>query len=175
MMLRDRLRVAPCLLSTIYYLPSSMPHVIRLCGPWEYDLLERSALGEASSTFDLPLSGKVQMPCDWSATLGDDFFGRVRYVRHFNSPTNLGPRERVWLVFDGADHSADVMLNGEPLGRFAGEGSVRFEITQRLAPHNRLEVEVSLAPEMFHSPARGHRVGLPGGLTGEVRLEIETV
>ena len=154
------------------------PHVIRLRGPWEYEPLEQFASTDegqrASSTADLPPGGKVQMSSDWSATLGADFLGRVRFTRHFNLPTNLEPAERVWLVFDGVDHSASVTLNGEPLGTLAGMQTRRVDITGRLALRNRLEVEVSLAlTEFADTAARGDRAGKPGGLTGEVRLEIE--
>jgi beta-galactosidase/beta-glucuronidase len=114
------------------------------------------------------------MPGDWSADLGADFLGRVRYTRRFNCPTNLEPRERVWLVFDGIDHEAQVTLNGQALAQFRGcRETHRVEITRALAPNNVLAVDVSLAAEVFDDARiRGQRAGGAGGLFGEVRLEI---
>lgn len=155
-------------------------HVIRLRGPWEYEPLGRfvkTASGEwGEETADLPPGGRTKMPADWSADLGVGFVGRVRYTRRFNCPTNLGPLERVWLVFDGIDHQAHVALNGQPLGELRGSlGAHRVEITPVLLPQNVLAVDVSLPAEVFaDEQVRGRRAGRAGGLFGEVRLEIGT-
>jgi len=157
------------------------PHVIRLRGPWEYEPLERFVRlvdgPYCSETEGLPPAGKVQLPCDWSATLGHDFRGRVRFTRHFNCPTNLDAEERVWLAFDGVDYQAQVLLNDHKLGWVQGyERPRRVEITTKLQPHNLLLVEVSLPASVFRDPdARPGRAGAAGGLIGEVRLEIGRV
>jgi len=157
------------------------PHVIRLRGPWEYEPLARlvpNADGtQREETHDLPPAGRSEMPADWGATLGVDFRGRVRYIRRFGCPTGLGPRERVWLVFEGADATAVARLNERPLVEICGLGSAtRIDVTDLLAQRNLLVVDVELPPldAAAERAARPGREGLPGGLIGEVRLEIES-
>jgi len=107
--------------------------------------------------------------------LGADFFGRVRYSRSFNCPTNLDPNERVWLVCEGVDGTADFTLNGTPIFALAGaERSGSCDITSQLRPQNQLTVDVTLLPagHAEHKPRAAGRAGLGGGITGEVRLEI---
>ncbi|MBI2827159.1 MAG: hypothetical protein HYX69_21010 [Planctomycetia bacterium] len=126
------------------------PHVIRLRGPWDFEVLSRDAsVGCSASTgvvegahrnpvlaehptsaggsqpeepvlAEHPTKGRVQLPADWGETLGADFRGRVRYRRHFNRPTGLEPHERVWLVADGVDAAGSFSLNGQPLGLIDG-------------------------------------------------------
>ena len=164
------------------------PHSIRLRGPWDYEPLARSAPASAleagaesgqSEPADLepvlPPPGRVKMPTDWGDSLGAEFFGRVRYCRRFNRPRGLEPHESVWLVLDGADGWADISLNGEPLGRAGGYAlAARFDVTESLAERNELIVDVTLP----HPDAAGEQAlragceNLPGGLVGEVRLEI---
>jgi len=157
------------------------PHVIRLRGPWEYEPLARlvpNADGTLrEETHDLPAAGRAKMPADWGATLGPGFRGRVRYVRRFGCPTGLGPRERVWLIFEGADATAVARLNERPLGEIRGPRSAaRIDVTELLAARNVLVVDVELPPldAAAERAARPVREGLPGGLIGEVRLEIES-
>lgn len=151
-------------------------HSIRLRGPWRYEPLARSVLqsdaAPRETTAALPPAGKAAMPSDWGATLGRDFRGRVRYRRAFGRPT-LEPGETVILVLEAVDAAAHVSLGGEPLGETRG-GPARFDVTALLRPRNELTVEVALPA---YSPdeekqIRGARAGLPGGLIGEVRLEI---
>jgi len=156
------------------------PHVIRLRGPWDYEPLARCVLCPDGATreesTDLPASGRIQMPADWGATLGPDFRGRVRYVRRFGYPTGLEPHDRVWLVIDGADAMAAVRLNERLLGVVSGlHAPARFDVTSALKDRNRLvaDVELPILSEVAEQ-ARQARAGLPGGLVGEVRLEIES-
>ena len=93
----------------------------------------------------------------------------VRYRRGFNRPTGLAAHERVFLVVDRVGAPARVALNGEVLGEVRGAASARFEITQRLQPHNELTFEVTGSADTAAPPA-----GQPGGPIGEVRLEIES-
>jgi beta-galactosidase/beta-glucuronidase len=154
-------------------------HVIRLRGPWELEPLARFVAGDDGAfreqTRDLPAGGKVTVPGDWGELLGRDFIGRVRYTRRFNRPTNLEPDERVWLALDGVDPRADIALNGRPIGQANGyQAALRFDITAALAEHNVLAVEVCMpGASLDDAGCRPGRVGLPGGLIGEVRLEIE--
>lgn len=134
-------------------------HSIRLRGPWRYEVLERHS-GEAS----LPRSGKQKMPADWSGVLGSDFRGTVRYCRTFHQPTGLEEGQQVWLVIDGATSTAKVSLNDNPLAACGLAGN-RYEIRHLLLPTSELIIDVT-------HPLEASGVG---GLTGEVRLEIETV
>lgn len=160
------------------------PHIFRLRGPWQYTPLARFDFGP------LPPPGRVELPTDWGATLGNEFQGRVRYERSFNAPSNLDPHERVWLVIDGADARADVSLNGQSLGTVAGYAlSSEWDITEKIGPRNTLSIEVELpgaesqvqgtftnsALRAPHSALdRPGREALPGGPIGQVRLEIRS-
>jgi beta-galactosidase/beta-glucuronidase len=149
-----------------------MTHVIRLRGPWELEALER--FGDAAAA--LPQACRTRVPGDWAEHLGQDFVGRVRYCRRFNTPTNLDAGERVWLVVEAVDHRATLALNGQPLGEITAAGrDHRFDITPLLCLHNSLEIDVTLPAEIYDdASARGDRAGGSGGLIGEVRLEIQT-
>jgi hypothetical protein len=115
------------------------------------------------------------MPADWSESLGPDFIGRVRYVRTFQKPTGLEPGDKVWLCVEPPRSLGIVRLANHPLGRVHGSGSAgRFEITTLLADRNRLEIVVEHpALDEEGKPADGFLSRGPGGLVGEVRLEIE--
>ncbi len=154
-------------------------HAIRLRGPWDYEPLAFVVVGadgeRRESSERLPPAGRVQLPADWGQTLGADFRGRVRYTRRFGLPTNLEPQEQVWLVMDGVDSFGAVALNDVPLGNVAGYGRpVEFHIGPLLQARNLLTIEVEL-PDYeagAAAPPRPGRENLPGGLIGEVRLEI---
>ena len=123
-------------------------HVIRLRGPWEL-----TPLGAA----EIPPPARTQVPGDGREVLGADFCGRARFVRRFNTPTNLDPDERVWLVVAQLDEQAEVHLNDQPLGPRAGSPtSCRHDITPLLKLHNTLTIETPY----------------PGYPLGEVHLEI---
>lgn len=141
-------------------------HPIRLRGPWQYELLARTlrpADGTTSdATADLPASGRVKMPCQWSETLGGDFVGQVRFARHFGSPTAVEPHETIWLVIEAIDARVQVLLNDSPLGVLQPGEPGRFKVTEKLNQRNELVLEV----DAWQPPA---------GLVGEVRLEIHGV
>ena len=103
------------------------------------------------------------MPCDWSATLGSDFRGRVCYLRRFGRPGFPEPYEQMWIVFGGVRSRAIVSLNGQLLGEISDTDPGNFEVTDRLDFRNVLEVIVEQPADTAE----------PGGLIGEVRLEIE--
>ena len=137
-----------------------MPHIIRLRGRWEFRVALR--LGP-DDTRELALpAGRVEMPCDWSASLGADFCGRVVYRRPFNWTAALEPGQSVTLALDGVRQSAQVRLNGKSLGSI-GPDPAWLDVTSLLQPHNELLVDVECVDTESG----------PGGLTGEVRLEIE--
>jgi hypothetical protein len=115
------------------------------------------------------------MPTDWSAALGADFYGRVHYRWTFQSPTGLDEGQRVWLVIEPPRTRGTLNLTGELLGILHhGEPPARYDITERLREHNHLEIVVEHPP--LDDALRcddDDTTRLPGGLVGEVRLEIE--
>src|SRR5687768_17037492 len=117
-------------------------HTIRLRGPWLVEPVERYVLraggGYERSTTNLQAAAKMTMPADWAAVLGASFFGLVRYQRTFQKPTGLESGERVWLVVEAPRSRGSVELNGMQLGEAGG----RFDITEYLEDHNRLEILV---------------------------------
>lgn len=131
-------------------------HTIRLRGPWEYEPLE------CMDDRPLPPSGKVKLPCDWHELLGD-FRGTIRFRRAFHTPTGLNLGEQVWLIIDAFYEESSVKLNDKPLGEFStADCPARYNITALLTDDaNLLEVRVTHFGEQ------------PGGLMGDVRLEIE--
>ncbi len=156
-------------------------HFIRLRGPWEYRPLARTAIPADGSrhreTENVPGPGRIAMPADGGAALGTDSRGRVSYRRRFGRPTGLDAADRVELVIARVDAFGCAALNGQELGEIAAGGPPwRCDITARLQPRNELVIEVALPPRTASSvsPARPGRDCLPGGLIGEVRLEIFT-
>jgi hypothetical protein len=146
-------------------------HTIRLRGPWQLEPILRfvpQAGGNYRWVQDgLPAEARETMPADWSASLGADFLGRVRYHRVFQKPTGLKSGERVFLVVEPPCSHGTVGLGGVELGAVEQAGAPgRFDITQRLEDHNRLEIIVE-------HPTPGRDPSRTGGLVGEVRLEIE--
>jgi beta-galactosidase/beta-glucuronidase len=157
-------------------------HVIRLRGPWEFvplaefvEPVTAESCRVVESTADLPPAGRLQMPGDWGASLGVAFRGRVEFRRRFGRPTGIDGGERVWLVCDGADAWAKLTLNGEPLGHVAGPAeAAEFDVTGLLRERNELAAVVECPRRAADGACldRGPRADLPGGLIGEVRLEI---
>ena len=124
---------------------------------------------------DLPPAGSTQIPADWGSTLGDSFCGQVLYTRHFGCPTGLEEEDRVVLVVQRVDAFATIALNAQPIGIVpAGGHAARLDVSSLLKPRNQLAILVEL-PEVTPESAplaRPGREGLPGGLVGEVFLEI---
>src|SRR5262245_15207785 len=162
-------------------------HTIRLRGPWFVEPTKRFVPQPDGSykptEDDLPRSARATMPADWSALFGADFLGRVRYRRTFQKPTGLDPGERVFLVVETQQSSACITIKRQLVGFvYVGEPAGRFDITDRLEDHNRLEIfvdhpAVELIAEHPDYDALRSTVGdpaqlSPGGLIGEVRLEI---
>jgi len=154
-------------------------HTIRLRGPWQLEPIVRFVL-QPDGTYrpvrkDLPPPAKATMPADWSEPLGADFLGRVRYQRVFQKPTGLESGERVWLVIEGPRSRGVVELNRKRLGDVShGESFGRFDVSELLEDHNGLEIVVE-HPALDASGRTNHDsvAVAPGGLVGEVRLEIE--
>lgn len=144
---------------------SNQPHVIRLRGPWEYEPLGcvKRDIDGSLREFDveLPPPGRVQMPSDWSGSLGSEFRGRVGFDRRFGRPTGLTDQSQVMLVIESVRETGHVTLNGSQLGtlRF-GESHFCCDVTELLGTRNKLTIEVEALGDVA------------GGVTGEVRLEI---
>jgi hypothetical protein len=154
-------------------------HTIRLRGPWQVEPVARFVLQDDGSYLpvkdDLPSAGRVTMPADWSSVMGSDFIGRVLHVRTFNKPTGLDSGERVFLIVEPPRSEACIVMKGQLIGFVRpGAESERFDITDRLDSHNRLEVYVDHpALDEMRSIVGDPAKSPPGGLIGEVRLEIE--
>jgi hypothetical protein len=154
-------------------------HSIRLRGPWQLEPVYRYVLRENGEfdacTANLPAPATMKMPADWSAAFGAEFLGRVRYVRTFHAPPGLVPEERVWLVVEPQRSEARVVMGDDTLGVVpAGGDAQRFDITHRLGNSNRLEIFVDHPALVEGKSTVGNPRDLPpGGLVGEVRLEID--
>jgi len=158
-----------------------MPHVIRLRGPWDYRPLVRLLRGDAGTLVEdlksLPPAGRQSMPGDWGEALGRDFRGTVRYTRGFSCPTGLTDRDRLLLVVEAVDLEATIHLDETLLGSLhLGEPPARFDLTGLSDGRHVLTVEVTLPPFAEHEEAqrRPSRADQPGGLIGEVLLEIHS-
>jgi len=117
---------------------------------------------------------RYQMPADWCEPLGPDFLGVVRYTRKFNRPTNLSD-DHVWLVVEPPRSCGRVFVNGHELGYVRlGAPAGRFDITALLQDYNAVLIEVE-HPELDDdgNTSDDGSIYVPGGLIGEVRLEIE--
>ena len=154
-------------------------HTIRLRGPWHVEPVSRF-VPQPDGTYrptsdDLPPAARETMPADWSQTLGGDFLGRVVYRRTFQKPTGLEGGERVFLVVEPPRSSACITWKGNLLGFVnPGEPAGRFEITRLLEDHNQVEIIVDHPDLDYMRSTVGDPAQLPpGGLVGEVRLEIE--
>lgn len=154
-----------------------LSHSIRLRGPWQCYPLARTVLLASGETAvepgELPQGGRIETPADWGNLLGVDFRGRVRYMRGFGLPTGIEPDQRIELVVERVDAFGQASLNGRSLGT-VGADPTRFDVTALLASRNELVIDVEL-PRLTADSAplfRPGREGLPGGLIGEVRLEI---
>lgn len=161
--------------------PVASIHTIRLRGPWECRPLAwaRRRADGAPVPIDAPLpaAGLLVMPADWSPVAGADFRGRVRFTRRFGCPTGLTAEDHVSLVVEAVDFAAEVTLNEVLLGAMRwGDGPWRGDITARLQAVNELRIEVELSDTLDGVPnsPRSGRESLPGGLIGEVRLEIRS-
>jgi len=152
---------------------SSLPHLIRLRGPWDYEPLARTVLhpnGSIEAEEGLvPPPGRCSVP-RLVAMLGADFRGRVRYRRRFGRPTGLRTRDRVELVMERVDALGRVTLNQTRLGEIAaGQTNARFDVTVCLLPVTS-SASTSTCPgsRPAAAPCSPGRECLAGGLVGEV-------
>ena len=165
-------------------------HSIRLAGPWRLEPTGRFLPADAGLprlvTVDLPEAQTAKMPADWSAVCGAEYCGQVRYTRRFHQPQGLQEDEVVWLVVEPARSHAETWLNGQRLGELSVvDSQLRVDVTKLLVDFNELVIvvthpamdnSVDNPPSGIHDAPSRHPGGAssrqPGGLVGEVRLEI---
>jgi len=112
----------------------------------------------------LPEARRIQVPGDWSQTLGEDFRGRVLYTRQFNRPTGLEDVVRIELVLQQPHAVGFATLNGKRLGEITRENpSARFEVLPLLRPQNSLAIEVEF-------PWQDSTFGLADSVTLEIHV-----
>ncbi|MBW3539320.1 MAG: hypothetical protein KY476_03550 [Planctomycetes bacterium] len=116
-------------------------HRIQLRGPWDYEWIG----GERDPA--QPTSGRVKLPASWHELFGP-VTGTVRFTRWFHCPTNLSADERVFVVLEGVGGRAVAAINDQPLGELANAAAAgEFDVTDRLAPRNRLCIVLTLASD----------------------------
>lgn len=139
-------------------------HRINLKGPWDFRPVQGVPAETAEGRADAPLPtpGTVKFPADWQMILGD-FRGTVNFTRRFNCPTNLEATDRVDLILDGVNGTAEIKLNQQPVGTVREPNhTARFDVTAALQLHNLLEITIN-----WNGPTTEL-----GGLWAPVALEI---
>jgi len=171
-------------------------HAIRLGGPWRLEPTGRFLPADVGLprlvAEDLPEAQTAKMPADWSSVCGPEYCGQVRYTRRFHKPQGLEDREAVWLVVEPARSHAEVWLNGQRLGELScADSRLRVDVTKLLIDFNELAIVVTHpavenpvenpVDKPVDKPSRVDKLNRavhsalapePGGLVGEVRLEI---
>ncbi|MBZ5585252.1 MAG: DUF4981 domain-containing protein, partial [Acidobacteriia bacterium] len=149
-------RGAILLLAALTAAPAQTSQELSLNGSWDFAFAaDASAAQRLARFYEAGFQGggfqPVPVPSNW-ALLGfeEPIYARPRqagegfYVRRFQAPADLKGK-RTLLHFGGVWASAEVWLNGEPLGRhdsgFTGFG---YDVTRLLKPgaENRLAVRV---------------------------------
>ena len=115
----------------------------------------------------------VTLPHTWNAVDGQDggndyHRGLCWYVRELSEDEIAG--ERVFLEINGANHTAEVFINGEKLARHeGGYATFRTELTGRLGKTNVLAISVDNRDSQSVYPQKADFT-FYGGLYREVRL-----
>ena len=133
------------------------PHRIRLRGPWECEVVGRSAAEDAT---ELPAKRRINLPLQADDKSLPDLSGRVRFSRKFGCPRRIDDYERVWMTFAGIGGTAELTLNGRLLGRQeTANQAFEFDVTALLRTRNELSVVIETTDPR-------------GGLWGEVAMEV---
>jgi len=143
---------------------------MHLKGPWQFEWIDQSTPSGPShvegENSPLLRQGRAKMPADWRSLFGEAS-GCVRFRRRFHCPTNLEPREQVFIVFDGVGGAARVALNENLLGTSTHDGTTaEFDITDLLEPANELVVDLEFDTSRAEAT--------DGGLWGPVAIEIRS-
>ena len=106
----------------------------------------KAAMPPATAIAFAPQGEAVSLPHTWNAIDGQDggndyHRGRCWYVRELTAEETAG--ERLFLEVNGANHTAEVYLNGKKLARHeGGYSSFRVDLTDELAETNTLAISV---------------------------------
>ncbi|REJ66928.1 MAG: hypothetical protein DWQ31_12910 [Planctomycetota bacterium] len=110
----------------------------------------------------MPYPHVIRLRQPWQVEAADD--GAVRWRRHFNWPTGLDDRERLWLLVacPQTEASLSMSLNGRPLVTVRGErGTIEGDATSFLKDRNELVIQL---------PATSGEMTLGDSVTIEIRL-----
>jgi|GEM_PF-163584 len=148
---------------------ANSPYRILLRGPWETEPLSRAeddgSTAGGTRTGELPAPKTVRLPAAWQELFGS-FRGCIRFRRKFHPPSNIGPGDRLAIVFDGIGGAGPVALNGRSLGSIEPDAqTVRFDVTGLLRTNNELQVDLEFTGSGIDDT--------PGGLYSPVALEIQ--
>jgi hypothetical protein len=168
-------------------LRTTMPHRIRLRGPWEFEPLWQWVRGEHGSwqqnQADLPPGGTFTAPRRWSDVLGPDFRGCVRLTRRFHRPTGLETESKLWLVVGDLIWPTEIRLGersiawinpGGDAGDSPSKEPARVEIERIVASENKLTALVTAPPiSAGHGTTISEASASPLDWLGQVWLEIE--
>jgi len=133
-------------------------HVIRLRGPWNYEISQQDAT---------PSRGIFDFGGDWREISEHSPGGAILLRRRFGRPGHLDADERVMLVVEGPELSpAQILVNDQNLTSLNGDGPLfRADITALLQGRNELTIRFD----------RSASAGSSARLLNDVRLEIEFV
>ncbi|MGQ0633405.1 MAG: NRDE family protein [Planctomycetaceae bacterium] len=140
-------------------------HSIRLADPWHVESFDAVAGRETGPTRSRVVEADrgefpVEPPLP-GGSIGD----QVRLARRFHRPTNLGPQDRVLIVFQGTPGAGTVRLNGGWLGTLSELESCQcFDARPHLRTGNLLEIELACRKPPENAA--------PNALVGPVALEI---
>ena len=107
-------------------------HTIRLRGPWEY----RPASQPTAAL------QRLKLPADWASVASEEPEA-FEFYRSFQMPTGIEAEDEIYLVLQQLP-SAELELNGQPLGSTTTDAAARFSIKQHLAQRNQLKITLSL-------------------------------
>jgi hypothetical protein len=86
------------------------------------------------------MSHQIRLRGFWSVTANAE--GGYRHIRRFGRPRTLDPDERVWLTGEQLAGAAQIILNGQMVGRVLDTGrTFAFDITRTLRPRNELMID----------------------------------
>ncbi len=127
---------------------AQMPADLSLNGNWSFAMAPTEAAADAMAGFykpgyDLAAFKPTPVPSNWAVqgyeeprykTFGTGEASQGFYLTHFTPPADFN-NKRVLLKFGGVWSSAEVWLNGKPLGRHdSGFTSFAYDVTSALKP-----------------------------------------
>jgi len=114
----------------------TVPHCIRLQGPWQ-------VIPPGGDAATMPID--IRIPATWQSLFGD-IAGTAIFQRRFNIPTQLEEQDRVLIrVPDDAGEISRCSLNGIALSPCEADPQT-FEITAHLREYNHLEIQLTFIP-----------------------------